>query len=179
MSITCHHCGTPLGHIDDPCPNCLPNFGVKYPFTRPQSTQEKDALIASLRAENERLTAEWDEAQSLADWYHRTNNEGIEAIWAVLGHEPYREGGENLLGRVTELKARAEAAEARADKAAEDMRERCAKILDEREAAELVVGERHKCAGRHYKAREAYHVARIAGQDAAALRTLPTESQDA
>ena len=50
--------------------------------------------------------------------------------------------------------------------------ERAAKVLDVREQTELVVGERHKCGGRHYKAREAFHVARIARSDAAAIRAL-------
>jgi len=50
--------------------------------------------------------------------------------------------------------------------------ERAATVLDVREQTELVVGERHKCGGRHYKAREAFHVARIARSDAAAIRTM-------
>ena len=53
--------------------------------------------------------------------------------------------------------------------------ERAAKVLDVREQTELVVGERHKCGGRHYKAREALHVARIAKSDAAAIRALQAQ----
>jgi len=72
--------------------------------------------VASLRAELEAVRRERDEATALADWYHRTNNDATEKVWAVLVREPHREGGENLVGRVTELKSRVEAAEAERDR---------------------------------------------------------------
>ncbi len=58
-----------------------------------------------------------------------------------------------------------------ADKAAtERERERAASVLDARAAKETAMAENHKKNARHYKAREASHVARIAQSDAAAIR---------
>lgn len=51
-----------------------------------------------------------------------------------------------------------------------DERERCARVLDRRVDSEESAAERHKQGARHYKAREAMHVARIAMSDAAAIR---------
>lgn len=33
-AIWCSICGTPLSHIDEACPKCLPNFYQKYPRER-------------------------------------------------------------------------------------------------------------------------------------------------
>lgn len=78
--------------------------------------------LSACREQVESLTRERDEAQSLADWHMRANNEHMNAVWAVLGREPHREGGENLIGRITELKAHAEAAEARLSACREALR---------------------------------------------------------
>ena len=50
--------------------------------------------------------------------------------------------------------------------------ELAARVLDDRARNERNRSEQHKASGRHYKAREAAHVARIAEQDAARIRAL-------
>lgn len=44
----CSVCGNPLGHIDEACPRCLPNF---YSLRPKVKVKDKDAEIAALRAE--------------------------------------------------------------------------------------------------------------------------------
>jgi hypothetical protein len=67
---------------------------------------------------------------------------------------------------------KAERAERELAAAVAKEREECAKILDRREEMETQTSERHANNGKHFKAREAAHVARIAKSDAAAIRAL-------
>jgi hypothetical protein len=50
--------------------------------------------------------------------------------------------------------------------------EKAAKVMDDRVRTETDYAEKHKATGKHYKAREAAHVARIAAQDAVRIRGL-------
>jgi hypothetical protein len=50
--------------------------------------------------------------------------------------------------------------------------EEAARVIDRRADTEARNSDHHKACGRDYKAREAAHVARIARQDAAAIRAL-------
>lgn len=86
-------------------------FELQVGHLRDIGREAADRLAAMSNRVGE-LTTERDAWKELSDWYHRTGNEATEKIWGVLGREPHREGGENLVGRIKELIARAETAEA-------------------------------------------------------------------
>ena len=45
----CHVCGTPLHHINEACPNCLPRMAERPPTFICPSCSAKEAEIARLR----------------------------------------------------------------------------------------------------------------------------------
>ena len=57
--------------------------------------------------------------------------------------------------------------------------EEAAQVIDARARNEMNRAEQHKAAGKHYKAREAAHVARVAEQDAARIRALTNKDRNA
>lgn len=90
-----------------------------------------------------------------------------------------------LLGEINALRERAEKAEARVSEleaALQEARrkalEEAAGVLDRRAAREDKFAEAHKANQKHFKAREAAHVARLAAQDAFAIRALASEAPD-
>ena len=93
--------------------------------------------------------------------------------WAVPGSAMFREDAApewRYLGPCllpSEVAAQVEAA--RREGAAKG-REQAARIMDDRAAREDEYSSSHARVGRHFKAREAAHVARLARQDAAAIR---------
>lgn len=61
----CYHCGTPLGHIDDPCPRCLPNFDLSTQAVAEKAMEAdyyRNMEIDHLKAENAALQAKLDRA---------------------------------------------------------------------------------------------------------------------
>ena len=56
--------------------------------------------------------------------------------------------------------------------------EEAAQVIDARARNEMNRAEQHKAAGKHYKAREAAHVARVAEQDAARIRALTNKDRN-
>lgn len=72
----CSVCGNPLGHIDEACPRCLPNF---YSLRPKVKVKDKDAEIARLKAENERLEKRLAAAGNELDTLRK-------AVWFL---EPY------------------------------------------------------------------------------------------
>jgi hypothetical protein len=137
--------GTPGGWIDAARPG--------YP-----ANPERDG-VHWLNIAGDVIAAQWWTADALWAWgdWQWTPSVASAARWFYLGP--------CLLP--AEVSALVEAA--RRDGAAKG-REQAARIMDDRAAREDEYSSSHARAGRHFKAREAAHVARLARQDAAAIR---------
>lgn len=65
----CSVCGTPLGDINDPCPNCLPNFYGRS--EEPEAEDIYNAQMADLLQENGRLNSELEAMTAKNDMAQR------------------------------------------------------------------------------------------------------------
>lgn len=105
----------------------------------------------------------------LTGWYWNAATERFHHEHITLGRTALLERYvyEGPILTPAEIAAQVEAA--RREGAAKG-REQAARIIDDRAAREDEYSSSHARAGRHFKAREAAHVARLARQDAAAIR---------
>ena len=72
----CHVCGTPLHHINEACPNCLPRMAERPPTFICPSCSAKEAEIARLREALSEMTAARDECCKTIAELRRRAKEG-------------------------------------------------------------------------------------------------------